>query len=55
MKKFQINFLAISGDSKHFSFFPEKNPPKKSTSRRAGGNYKSCLVLQFNKGMFSED
>jgi hypothetical protein len=23
-----VNFLAISGDSKHFSFFPEKNPKK---------------------------
>ena len=26
VKDFPINFLAISGDSKHFSFFPEKKP-----------------------------
>ena len=30
LKKCPINFLAISGKSKHFSFFPEKTP-KKST------------------------
>ena len=27
LKHFLINFLAISGDSKHFSFFPEKKTP----------------------------
>ena len=25
MKKILVNFLTISGDSKHFSFFPNKN------------------------------
>ena len=28
LKHFPINFLAISGDSKHFLFFPEKKPYK---------------------------
>ena len=36
MKHFLINFLAISGNSKHFSFFQKK--PKKSTPWGAGGS-----------------
>ena len=42
-----INFLAISGQSKHFSFFQKKN--KKSTPRGQGGppNFCSPQILFF--------
>jgi hypothetical protein len=38
-----INFLAISGDSKHFSFFSGKNP-KKMTHLGAGGGVPQICV-----------
>ena len=42
--KFLINFLAISGDSKHFSGVFRRNP-KKSTPRGAGGSPKFLITL----------